>query len=503
MAIERNSFVEDKAMRFTRAYYALRSGLEEQGLADIPAIGALLEGIRKEASLLLKGDPQADLPQAAQEKMKGPQFVEQFGTLEGLVERYDAFQGGGGKDQARSRQMEQQIGELLQALEQQDAGIAKKVVTAMYKGVGGQEFPRVYNDLFLQLNNLRQYSSEFRRLYEAQMAQYEQRVSPARTQRSTSRIVEEPKRREAANFPGGAVNKSPRQRGIALQGIDAVKTAIQTFYSGRVQGSDAKQASLMQDGGLAGAFASVPLEQVHAGQKESWMDKRLEEMEQSLARRGFYRRHFDDDGVGPFLKTTVDVRPIPGEEQMYMLELNAAYAGDRVEKNLAAMLEIERGMASISVGKDMPVVADKCHIDFDKLLRRVQGVLDVNDVSGEQVVAKILAHKPNDTPNGIVLGKCAANKNLTIALSMECIGWRLDHPSFDVDLWSGEGSKLIVPVREEWEDRTKVLQPRVDFVISVAEPKKDVVGSSLPTFDAAIKREMGELAKELEQALTE
>ena len=75
-----------------------------------------------------------------------------------------------------------------------------------------------------------------------------------------------------------------------------------------------------------------------------------------LKSEGRFHRSFDYDAMGTnFFKTTVNSRQVDGE---YILEITAAFVGNKPEENLAEKLGKERALiASSAIGK-LSVVDD-------------------------------------------------------------------------------------------------------------------------------------------------
>jgi hypothetical protein len=68
--------------------------------------------------------------------------------------------------------------------------------------------------------------------------------------------------------------------------------------------------------------------------------------------------HYDYDGWGRFLKTSVSVG-FDRRNNTLILGLYAAYVGDKVEKELAAALGVERAISSMGVKLELPEMSDQ------------------------------------------------------------------------------------------------------------------------------------------------
>ncbi|MEK6926338.1 MAG: hypothetical protein AABW50_03610 [Nanoarchaeota archaeon] len=93
---------------------------------------------------------------------------------------------------------------------------------------------------------------------------------------------------------------------------------------------------------------------------------------------GKYSKHFDYDGMGTaFFKTSVEVEKI---DNKYILDLSAAYVGDKPEEELAKTLERERGLVNVGSSHELTALAqDWAGLDVNKSMK--DGTLTLEQIS--------------------------------------------------------------------------------------------------------------------------
>jgi len=172
---------------------------------------------------------------------------------------------------------------------------------------------------------------------------------------------------------------------------------------------------------------------------------------------------YDDDGQGRFHKTSVYVK-FDRQNKTLILGLNAAYAGDKVEVELAAAIGVERAVSSKGVRLELPEMPDQ---DLSVPLEKRQTFrLDCTPIAGviNAVVKKFSDEKVQFRPEDLVsafMKKSEYNEDegsFTVSLGNGmCLsldingGKRFVYPSSEkgwknlVDTRKADGSELVLP----------------------------------------------------------
>ena len=159
-----------------------------------------------------------------------------------------------------------------------------------------------------------------------------------------------------------SVDKEEYNKGIILDSPEEFGQAIIVYNDGQVQSSKATEnrlysdiaqgegipgadtPELLKESTLQGSFMSMSMELLVPDGGSKFAQNLASEAIKDLKSKGRFHRDFDYDALGTkFFKTTISGNQI-GEK--YVLELNAAYVGDKPEGELAAV--IKKPMALIS-----------------------------------------------------------------------------------------------------------------------------------------------------------
>lgn len=147
------------------------------------------------------------------------------------------------------------------------------------------------------------------------------------------------------------------RKGVILDSVDEFGQALIVYSGGSVEGSGATQKNLLDAVGESHGTMAVGLTLLSgAYNADDFTERLVQEATSSLQGSGRFRKDFDYDAMGTnFFKTTVDGKKV-GDK--YVLELNAAYVGDKPEKSLAERLEKSLALVrSDAIGK-LSVVDD-------------------------------------------------------------------------------------------------------------------------------------------------
>jgi hypothetical protein len=118
---------------------------------------------------------------------------------------------------------------------------------------------------------------------------------------------------------------------------------------------------------------------------------------------GHFERHFDWDGVGPFLQTNVAVTDLRGEDYVpegysapFLLGLYAAYVGEKVEHGLAESAGLPTGLHWASTELTLPAVGDRASVDVARILDPIRGLLGIPNVPAERVAKLMMPKEKSD-----------------------------------------------------------------------------------------------------------
>lgn len=156
-------------------------------------------------------------------------------------------------------------------------------------------------------------------------------------------------------------------RGIVLTDLNELAHTLEAYADGVGEASDATRDDYMRTArsstnvGIHGIFnpryaeaSPADTEQGGAYSTNPFIDEIVKGVEEARSNgKKEWSRHYDYDGQGRFHKTTVKVS-FDEENHALILELNAAYVGDKVEEELAKALGVERAVRSMGVKIELP-----------------------------------------------------------------------------------------------------------------------------------------------------
>jgi hypothetical protein len=258
-----------------------------------------------------------------------------------------------------------------------------------------------------------------------------------------------------------SVTTSERRAYVPITGWEGVKAALIAYESGRIESSRATEERLISDaheeqGGAAAAFLTVGVALM--AQTDSFIARLLEEAKTGLKEQGCWYRSYDYDALDTnFLKTSVEIVRLDATEDTYAINLRASYVGDKPEADLATYLGVKRGLKHCYVDvKTEPTGPDQFTFDFETILRRLDAALETSAISGEAVVAELMACNDGWTPRVTL----PAPEGYEITIEPDLVGRRLDFISGAYcDRWSADGARLFGPLRRDYfndDEYTKV-----------------------------------------------
>lgn len=312
--------------------------------------------------------------------------------------------------------------------------------------------------------------------------------------------------------------------GIPLSGFESVATALHTFASGRSRKARATQEDIeghvSRDHGAMGL--GLYLLSTAKVDRNSFVNEMLQEAEPAVKGRGCWSRHYDYDGMGTsFFKTSVEMTRLPDQEDGYLLGLNAAYVGKKIEDGLAETLGVEQGLQWKGVNVVLRPEGQQFRIDFDQIAQRLQSLYrELQSVpeprnirqrlaeavrgkgerpalTGEAILRTMLAtDRYGGDANPFVLG---VEDGVEVSLNLGRVGDRFDrrNGNREQELWRVEGTELTGSLAESYEKQGELEPPSISFSIKrYSEDKYD----RLPAIDPQMKAKMNELASKVSAA---
>jgi len=288
-------------------------------------------------------------------------------------------------------------------------------------------------------------------------------------------------------------------RGIPLKGWDSVKAALQAYSEGKARGARATtdhqlEAVEQSHGGMAVALTLFT--GVLAGSPDAFVERMLNEAQTAIRRNGRWNRHYDYDGQGNFFKTTVEIELRDKQEDIYVLNVHAAYVGDEPEKGLAEFLGVPRTLLSKSVViTTEPLDASQFAFDFSQVYEGIGGLLGLEANVGQQIAEYMMSGDQFDSPKGFVLKD---DGDIRVTLSLGRVKRRFVHEGDRKfrDTWRADGSILVGLLAESYEDRTKKEPPT--FVITVSKKfDDDRQYGYTPVWDAELRQRIATFADEI------
>lgn len=262
------------------------------------------------------------------------------------------------------------------------------------------------------------------------------------------------------------INVFEHRHYVPIKGWDGVEAAFNDYNDGKISGSRATERQLVNDSSPnAGAFMVLGLA-IATQQKGNFVTRLLEEAKSGVDEYGFWRDSYDYDALGtPFFKSTVEIIRLDKQDDIYGISINAAHVGNEPEKNLAAYLDVERGISECIIVLDVaPASADDFRFDFEPLLRKLDAVLPTRKIAGK-AVAKAMMPRQMWQEGSFTLAKV---NGFSIVLKPTHVGSHITRVDGKlVKQWSAKGSVLTGKRERDYEskDETAKDTPRLRLTI--------------------------------------
>lgn len=186
-------------------------------------------------------------------------------------------------------------------------------------------------------------------------------------------------------------------KGILVDGLPLVRALLMKFMSGVSKHSRASARN------LPAAMAAL-LRVIQEGQEVPFLKNLFEEMNEGLHRNGRFRKNYEYDGQGPFLKTTVEVLDLAGELYVpegyadpFLLTLYTAAVGSKVEDGLADAVGIEQGLLWSSVELNLPAHGPYASVDLATIIDPLRPVLGLWQPKTERYARRMMPRNNYDT----------------------------------------------------------------------------------------------------------
>jgi len=232
--------------------------------------------------------------------------------------------------------------------------------------------------------------------------------------------------------------------------------------------------------------------------KNDFVEELLTEAMMGIKSGGLWEHHYDYDGGGVFIKTTVRIQLLDQKRDLYNLELYAAYVGDEPEKGLAEQIGIPRNLlwSCVTVHIEQQ---DAMHFsfDFEQLLGKLGTVFPNMVLRGKDVASMFMnSDWTGDVKPVVIYG----DKILEVSVAPGRIERRFVYEHHQKqDTWTINGAILGGLLDLSYEDKNRREPPTI--VITVKSSKKDEFGSSCPIWDESQKKQVLEMTEQIAGAL--
>jgi len=299
------------------------------------------------------------------------------------------------------------------------------------------------------------------------------------------------------------VSVESTRRGIPLKGWDSVKAALNLYASGQSKGSRATenhQVKAIGDSQGALGLGMYLLGAPHMqGAGNQFVDNMLKEAKPIIQHRGRWARSYDYDGVGTFFKTSVEIIRLDKKEDLYLLEIRAAYVGDKPEVGLAEELGISRALRRYTVLVQVkPEDATHFAFDFKKVLRALDGALKTKSFKGKDIAQHFMSGDVYRDPKHALI---YSDTEIFVTVGTGRVESRFvyDEPGKPRDTWSVKGSVLSGLLDTSYEDESKKEPPTIALTVSCAQ--RDRLGYPLPIWDMKVQDNVDILANKIAEAM--
>lgn len=294
-------------------------------------------------------------------------------------------------------------------------------------------------------------------------------------------------------------------RGIPLKGWGSVDSALNMFARGVTKGSrvteDHQLNAVGASQGLMGLAFYLTAAPHMEGAGNEFVKRMLDEAEPIVEARGHWRASYDYDGMGVFFKTGVEIKRLSVKNDLYLLEIWAAYVGDEPEIGLAEALGVPRTMLSSTVTIQVEPQDDKHFaFDFEQVLRKLDGVLSTKRLQGTIVARHFMTGDRYSSAKSLPIH---SKDGFNVSINTGRVESRFvydDHGSRNpLDTWKVDGAVLYGLLDTSYEDKTKKDPPT--FTVSIRSAESFHYDESKPIWEPERKKMVMDLTNRIAQAL--
>jgi len=188
----------------------------------------------------------------------------------------------------------------------------------------------------------------------------------------------------------GAIEETMHESGIICNSVEEVAYLLKGYDSGTIRSSRATEDKLIEDigashGALGVGLLALGMKSIEGG-RASLVDRLIVDVDTAIKSGRAFSKHYDYDGMGSaFFKTSVKVEPA-GDK--LILEINAAYVGDKPEAELATAAGKERALTSVGarlpltqldtnfIGIDLGAALSGSEFDGEFIAKQAAGEVD-------------------------------------------------------------------------------------------------------------------------------
>lgn len=295
------------------------------------------------------------------------------------------------------------------------------------------------------------------------------------------------------------ISGGEKRRGIPIKGWNGVRMALQAYAEGKSRGArlttDHQHQALEQSYGGLSATTSIYFNAIRSN-VDAFVERMLTAAEANIKKYGHWRHSYDYDGQGNFLKTNVEIRLWDKKEDIYVLELYAAYVGDEPEKGLAELLGVSRTLLwrEIVITTE-PLDKDRFIFDFDEIYKGIGELLGLDANVGQKIAKHMMTGDKHDEPGSFVL-KDDGEVRIKIGPSSVESRFVLKEDNRFHDTWTVSGSTLTGLLAKQYDNPEKKIPPSI--VITVSKKPVDNRESRLaPVWDNDLSRQITSIAHEI------
>ncbi|GEM_PF-6330361 len=260
--------------------------------------------------------------------------------------------------------------------------------------------------------------------------------------------------------------------GIPLLGWESVDKALNAFAIGMHRNSHAttheigRQIESGQGGMGLGIFL---LASDMISSKSKIVERLLSDAKPALECYDVFSHSWDYDAMGtPFMKSTVTIRMADREQDLYLLEIGAAFVAKEPEQNLGDYLGVPRALMWSQIEVEFtPLDAERFCIDFDEIARRLRALEFLESISGYNMAQAMLGGEDNGRGHVTYMLKSSSNPHVILSPGEVANRFAINHETGEKsDGWAVDGSRWTGHLREDYGQPPQKLPPTICITVS-------------------------------------